>query len=131
MILVDTSVLVDVIRGIPNEPALKLREAAQRGLDLAITPFTLQEVLQGAKTEAEFETLRMYLESQRLLLPAHPRDSFTAAARLYFLCRRRGLTVRSTLDCLIAQIAIEHDTPLLHNDRDFEAIAQVGELRFF
>lgn len=54
-------------------------------------------------------------------------SAYTEAARIYFRCWREGITVRSTADCLIARIAIEHDLILLHNDRDFEQIAIVVE----
>ena len=57
----------------------------------------------------------------------HPRDpviTHAAAAALYRRCRERGITVRSTLDCLIAQIAIEHDLLLVHHDRDFDQLVQ-------
>jgi len=53
------------------------------------------------------------------------------AARLYFVCRRKGVTVRSTIDCLIAAIAIEHKALLLHDDRDFDAIARYTKLRIY
>lgn len=55
--------------------------------------------------------------------------SHVEAARIYFECRRKGLTVRSTTDCLIAQIALEHGFSLLHEDRDFDAIQRVRRLR--
>jgi len=52
------------------------------------------------------------------------------AARIYGACRAAGVTIRSSVDCLIARIAIEHDLALLHDDRDFEDIARVvSELR--
>jgi predicted nucleic acid-binding protein len=51
------------------------------------------------------------------------------AARIYFDCRRRGLTVRSTIDCFIAQLALEHRLALLHDDRGYAAIARVRPLR--
>jgi predicted nucleic acid-binding protein len=62
----------------------------------------------------------------------HPKnlvDSFETAARSYFLCRKKGVTVRSTIDCLISQIAIEHNLLLLHSDRDFDAMAQIIPLK--
>lgn len=65
-----------------------------------------------------------------------PRKTFQAAADIYREGRRRGLTVRSTVDCLIAAVAIEHQTPVWHRDRDFRQIAQytplraAGEIRF-
>lgn len=51
--------------------------------------------------------------------------SYEAAARLLVRCRRKDVTIRSTVDCLIAQVAIEHELYLVHNDRDFDYIAKV------
>ena len=59
----------------------------------------------------------------------NPAVTYREAARIYYDCRRRGLTLRSTVDCFIAQLAIEVDGVLLHNDGDFESIAQVRPLR--
>lgn len=56
-------------------------------------------------------------------------DDWRNAARIFYDLRRQGLTVRSTIDCCIAQIAIAHQATLVHNDRDFETIAQVRSLR--
>ena len=46
-------------------------------------------------------------------------------------CRKKGITIRSTIDCLIAETALEHDLRLLHNDNDFVAMSQVIPLKFF
>ena len=91
-----------------------------------LTPVIAQEVLQGAADEREFALLDEYLTSQTMLLPRDPIGTHRDAARLYFDCRRRGFTPLSTVDCLIAQIALEHAVPLLHDDRDFERIAKVA-----
>ena len=86
-------------------------------------------VMDGAKTEKEYATLKEYLSSQRFFHPKNPVESYAQAALIYFACRRKGITVRSTIDCLIAQIALEHDLFLLHNDSDFIAMAPVIGLR--
>jgi hypothetical protein len=70
-----------------------------------------------------------YFSSQRFFHPKDPVESYARAARIYFACCRKGITVRSTIDCLIAQIALEHDLFLLHNDSDFIAMAPVIGLR--
>ena len=57
------------------------------------------------------------------------RQAHRQAARIYFECRRRGVTVRSTIDCLIAQLVIDHAGILLHEDDDFERIREVRPLR--
>ncbi|MFM6409235.1 MAG: PIN domain-containing protein, partial [Microcystis sp.] len=56
-------------------------------------------------------------------------SSWQAVARIYYDLRRQGLTVRSPIDCCIAQAALENDLLLIHNDRDFETIAQVRSLQ--
>lgn len=83
------------------------------------------ELLQGARSKAAFSKLRRYLSAYPVLHPTRGLDTFAAAADLYRRCRERGVTPRSTGDCLIAVVAIEHGTPLLHTDRDFEPIAKV------
>lgn len=52
-------------------------------------------------------------------------ETYAEAADPYRTCRQRGITVRSTLDCLIARIALEHELVLVHNDRDFAQMATV------
>jgi hypothetical protein len=61
--------------------------------------------------------------------PVDAVDALVAAARTWFDARRRGLTIRSAADCLIAQIALENDAFLLHDDDDFERIARVRPLK--
>lgn len=131
MILVDTSVLVDFFKGVKNSAVNKFRSVLIQKIPFGINSFIYQEVLQGAKTEEEYHTLKTYLISQHFLHPKDPVDSFTRAARIYFDCRKNGITIRSTIDCIIAQTAIEHKLHLLHNDRDFEAMSKVITLRFY
>ncbi len=131
MILVDTSVLVAFLRGTTSKASHKLRGVLQQQVPFGINSFIFQEVLQGAKSEREYDALKRYLSSQRFYHLIHPIDSFAAAARIYFDCRRSGLTIRSTIDCVIAQTAIEHNLLLLHDDRDYEAIGSVVPLKFY
>ncbi|MGH8850255.1 MAG: type II toxin-antitoxin system VapC family toxin [Casimicrobiaceae bacterium] len=126
MILVDTSVWVDFIRGRLTDAVARLRVALDRGIAAGITSLIYQEILQGAETEKAFRDYCAFFSSQRFLHPRDPVASHERAARLYFDCRRRGLTVRSSSDCLIAQVAIEHGVALLHDDRDFMSIAKVA-----
>lgn len=51
-----------------------------------------------------------------------PYSVFLRAAEIYRSLRRKGITIRKSVDCMIASVAIENDIPLLHNDKDFEAI---------
>lgn len=129
MIIVDTSVLIGFLKG-ETSPAIDILEK----LELENAPFGLpgvcyQEVLQGAKDEREWKLLDNYLGGQELLLAADPAASYRDAARIYFDCRRKGLTIRSTIDCYIAQLVLEHDGTLLHNDGDFRSIQKVRPLK--
>ena len=131
MILVDTSVLIDFFRGINNPAKVRFKSILEQDIPFGITALIYQEVLQGAKSEKEYADLNKYLSSQRFFHPKDPIETFAKAARLYFRCRKKGITIRSTVDCLIARISIENKLLLLHNDRDFEAMAAVAPLKFF
>lgn len=126
MYLVDTSVWVDFINARPVPHVERLKRLLMARARVGLTPVVYQEILQGAADEAIFRRFTDYFSSQFFYLPLHPVESHAAAARIYFDCRRKGITIRSTSDCLIARIAIEHDLILLHNDRDFAWIAEVA-----
>jgi predicted nucleic acid-binding protein len=131
MILVDTSVLIEFFKGSRSESASRFKLVLKQGLPFGITSHIFQEVLQGAKTEKEYNLLKRYLETQRFFHPKDSVESFAEAAKLFFQCRKKGVTVRSTIDCLIAQIAMEHDLLLLHNDQDFRLMANVIPLKIY
>jgi predicted nucleic acid-binding protein len=131
MILVDTSALIGFLKGEDNDASRKLRNVLENRMPFGITSQIFQEVLQGAGSKTEYEKLKRYLESQRFFHPKDPIASYALAARIYFDCRKKGITLRSTIDCLIAQIALEHDLSLLHNDRDFEAMTAAIPLKQF
>jgi predicted nucleic acid-binding protein len=92
-----------------------------------LTRFTQLELLQGSLNENEWALLSSYLETQDYIEPTT--KSWKLAARIYYDLRRRGLTVRSPIDCCIAQAALENGLSLIHNDRDFDTIAQVRSLQ--
>lgn len=128
MILVDTSVLVDFFRGLDTLATARFDRLEFEGTPFAIPGICCQELLQGAKDEAEWAQLSEYLESQRIAHPRSPWETHREAARIYFDLRRQGITVRSTIDCWIAQLALEAEAPLLHDDEDFERIQRVRAL---
>lgn len=129
MILVDTSVLVPFLSGRESPAVRQFERWLGDDAPFAITSLTVQELLQGARDEREWRRLRRYLETQELAGVRDDPGSYVEAARIHYDCRRRGLTVRSTIDCLVAQIALEHGLPLLHDDRDYDAIARVRPLK--
>ncbi len=125
MYLIDTSVWLDFFRNRRNSAVLQFEHLLDQGLPFGITALIYQEVLQGAAREEDFSRLTAYLGTQRFYHPLDAVDSYRKAANLYFVCRRQGVTIRSTADCLIAQVAIEHRLMLLHNDRDYVRLATV------
>jgi predicted nucleic acid-binding protein len=131
MILVDTSVLIHFFKGVDSESSRKFKIVLQRGIPFGVNSLIFQEVLQGAGSEKEYLTLRKYLETQRFYHLRDPIDSFAKAAKIYLDCRKKGITIRSTIDCLIAQTALENDLFLLHEDKDFDLMAKVIPLKFF
>ena len=127
MILVDTSVLIDFFPKNDTSPVHKFKELITGEIPFGITSQIFQEVLQGAKSQKDYDQLKGYLETQVFYHPKDPIESFAQAAQLYRECRKKGVTPRSTVDCLIAQVAMEHDLSLLHHDKDFDRMASVVE----
>ena len=123
-VLVDTSVWIDHLRGADNPPARALEELLAGEDIVGTAPIIVQEILQGADSDERFEKWRRSFADLWCYGMADPLATHLSAARLYRLCRRAGATPRSSNDCLIAQIAIENDLALLHNDRDFDRIAR-------
>ncbi len=121
MLLIDTSIWIEVLQDKSKVKAAKLKTIiAERDYYLPI--FTKMELLQGCKNEVEWTKLSSYLTTQKYLEPDYE-SIWENSARLYFELRRKGLTIRSNIDCAIAIIAMENNLILYHCDRDFEAIA--------
>jgi len=120
--LIDTSVLIALFKDRTGEVTQALREILD-GRDYCLTRFTQMELLQGARDEKEWLKLSDYLADQDYL--EMDDEDWANAAQLFFDLRRRGLTVRSVIDCCIAEIARRHEVTLLHNDRDFVTIAKL------
>ncbi len=126
MLLIDTSIWISVFRDRSGQVRQQL-ETLINNREVLLTRFTQLELLQGSLNEQEWTLLSTYLETQDYVeLTVH---SWQASARIYYDLRRQGLTVRSPIDCCIAQAAIENNLLLIHNDRDFETIAQVRSLQ--
>lgn len=123
MLLLDSSVWIDRSRGAETQ-ATRYVDAHEDLEEIALTGIVYQEVLQGARSERGFEALREMF-SAMLLLEPREWSTYEIAAMLFRRARSAGLTVRKPNDCLIAAVALEHGALLVHNDRDFFALAQV------
>lgn len=125
MYLIDTSVWIDSFRQIDNPSSQFFKSLIAERAPFGITGAIFQEVLQGARTPRDYASLKTYLGSLPFYHPSDPVETYAEAGGIYLLCRTKGFTVRSTLDCLIARIAIEYELVLVHHDRDFAAMATV------
>lgn len=121
MILVDTSIWIEILAGRQQvDPDDLLR--------LVTCPPVLQEVRQGLRRTGLAEAFFESFQAVPCLSAPLPASLFLAAAEIYREGRRRGVTIRSSFDCLIAAIAIEHKVPVWHRDRDYASIAQYTPL---
>jgi hypothetical protein len=123
MLLIDSSVWIDSIRGLSTSATLFVDQRDDHE-ELATTGIIFQEVLQGAGDDATYERLREALWAMLILEPREL-STYEIAAQLHRKARKKGFTIRKPNDCLIAAIALEHGALLVHNDRDFLALAQV------
>ena len=124
MLLVDSSVWIDWLRG-SDTNALRFIQQREMQEALALTQMIYLEVLQGVRSDHQFGETRRVLGAQAMLQPLDALGTFEVAARLYRRARQSGRTIRKSTDCLIAAIALEQDCLLVHNDRDFLALASV------
>ncbi len=123
MVLVDTSVLIEYLKERQNQKTEIFEEILAHDILFGISVYTYQEVLQGARDEREYKRLQEYLDTQVIYYPSENKGTYGKAARLFFDLRRQGITVRSSIDMLIAITAMENNLMLLHNDHDFDVIA--------
>ena len=123
MLLVDASVWIDLARGVATD-ATRFLHGRDDTDELATAGVIVQEVLQGATNDKLFERLRDRFWGMLILEPREL-STYEIAAQLYRSARRKGLTIRKPNDCLIAALALEHGALLVHNHRDFLALAQV------
>lgn len=130
MIVVDTSVWIDLLAGRDTEVASKCQELIENGEPVALTDVIYTELLQGVKSPREARLLDAHLRAFPILRLESLGD-FALAADLYRTARRRGITIRKTLDCLIAAPCVRTKAPLLHNDGDFDRLASCTPLRIY
>jgi predicted nucleic acid-binding protein len=125
MILVDTSILIDYLKGNINKHTERFDEVVRNEISFGINNYIYQELLQGTASEKEFNNLDEYLNTQRFYNLQEGLESYKRAAHIYYKCRRSGIIVNSTIDLLIAETAIENNLMLFHNDTDFTKIAKI------
>lgn len=119
--MVDTSVWIDFLRGIDSPERRMLHRLIEEEEDISISEIILTEILQGIKKDTDFQQVKEYLLEFPIQRP-NGTETYLKAAQTYRDCRKKGKTVRKTVDCIIAAICMEKDLTLLHKDSDFDMI---------
>ena len=127
MVLVDTTVWVDLFSGLTTPQVIVLESLILKREDICLCGVILTEVLQGIRDDKEHAKTQAIF-SNLLYLPM-TRETFLLAAHIYRSLRARGITIRNSIDCMIAAVCIENKVPLLHNDRDFALISKNFDLK--
>jgi predicted nucleic acid-binding protein len=117
MVLIDTTVWIDFFAGRELAHVGALEQLIKNREDICICGIILTEVLQGIREKSAFRKTKELFKAM-IILPM-PYSVFLSAADIYRTLRRKGITIRNSVDCMIASVAIENDISLLHNDRDF------------
>jgi len=120
LILVDTTVWIDFFAAKSASHVKILEHLIERKEDICICGIILAEVLQGIKKENEFKKTKEIFTSLLFLPMSY--ETFLRAAEIYRDLRQKGITIRKSMDCMIASVALELNIFLLHNDKDFKPI---------
>ena len=121
-ILIDTSAWIDFFRAVPSRENALLKDCLSRRERIFVAGMIVQEILQGIRDDSQYRSVREFL----FVFPKIDRQfsDYVDAANIYRDLRKRGLTIHSPIDCLIAVLAIRHRLFLLHKDSDFNVIAR-------
>jgi hypothetical protein len=123
MIVVDTSVWIDYVNGVHTAQTDILDKELQERR-VVTGDLIMVEFLQGFRDNKQFQTAKMLMNSLEYY-DFVGKQMATKAAENFRLLRKKGVTVRKTIDVLIATFCIEHGFELLHNDRDFEPMKEI------
>jgi predicted nucleic acid-binding protein len=127
MVIVDTTIWIDYLRGTSNAETRWLERELQRQR-LGLTDLILCEVLQGIPDRAEFVRVRDDLLKFEVFETGGAALAI-AAAQGYTSLRQQGYTVRKTIDCIIATFCMQAGHELLHRDRDYDPFEKALGLR--
>ncbi len=127
MIIVDSSVWVDYFRGTESAAAVRLDRLLGQE-PIAVGDLILAEVLQGFSDEKAFRAVKRTLTSLTVV-DLGGRDIAVQAAENFRILRRHGVTIRKTIDTIIATRCIVSGYTLLHSDRDFDPFVKYLGLR--
>ena len=120
-----SGLLINYLKNQKIEAVEQFEYILDKRVPYGINTFIYQEVLQGSKTDKEYNLLKEYFETIPLYHLKYGKKSYEKAALINIRCRQNGIIIRSTIDLLIAETAIENNLYLLHDDNDFVNMAKV------
>jgi len=121
MILIDTTVWIDLFSDNETSQVKKLENLIFHQEDLCTCGVIMTQVLQGIRNDQEYRKILSVLKN--LLYLPMDQSVFIQSSNIFRTLRKQGITIRKSIDCMIAAVCIEHDCQFLHNDRDFTFIA--------
>ena len=127
MVIVDTTIWIDFLKGGQTGGVTRFDQLLDDEVDIFITGIITQEILNGIKERSVRDEVKRDLDRFILIMPTL--GTHVQAAEIYDGCRKKGITIRSIIDCLIASLAIEYELAVLENDRDYTFIAKVFPLQ--
>lgn len=127
MVIVDTTAWIDFFQDRRTPEVSRLEALLNDDTDIFVTGVIVQEILSGIKNGQERRQTRQALERFLVIMPTL--ETHAQAAEIYDLCLKKGFTIRSSIDCLFAALALEYDLSLLARDRDYVHIAKVFPLK--
>jgi predicted nucleic acid-binding protein len=130
MIIVDTSVWIDFFKGKGTLQQKTMLQLIEEEEDLALTEIIFTEILQGIKKDKDYMEIKSFLMDFPIYQPKGL-ETYKNAAQIFRDCRKKGKTVRKTIDCIISAICIENNQTILHNDKDFDLIEACTSLKCF
>ena len=129
MILIDTSVWIDFLINRDSIGAKTIKSLVDSREDICICGVVLTEILQGIRNDREHNKTKAIL-SDLVFLPM-TLETYYSSANIYRTCQSQGITIRNSIDCMIAATCIQYDVSLLHNDKDFDLIASQSDLQIY
>lgn len=127
MIVVDTSVWIDYVNGIVT-PQTNILDTELENQRVAVGDVIIVEFLQGFRDDKQFQEAKKIMDALEYY-DFVGKEMALKAAQNFRMLRKKGITIRKTIDVLIATFCIEYGFELLHNDRDFDAMEEALGLR--
>ena len=122
-VLVDTSVWIDFLNGSETEQVATLVAYIQEDEPVYLCPTIIQEVLQGISNDNQYKKIKDHLMCFNVLNDDSLESAF-GAVEIYRALRKKGISIRKSNDCMIAQYAFKYNLGILHKDRDFDMIIE-------